>query len=396
MKNHLSMMFIGLTVVLVGYASSAVVVFQAAQTLGATTSQIQSWLWALGLGMGVSTLILSLKYKMPILTAWSTPGAAVLVATSGHVTIEEAVAGFVVCSMLLALVGFLGLMEKLMTVVPAQLSAALLAGVLLSFVLDVFIVAQSHVALVSALLSLYFVGKRYWPRFTIPAVLVVSLIWGSSQGDIQWHLLSWSMAQPEWVTPKFSWQGTISIGIPLFIVTLFSQNLPGLAVLKSHNYQVASSPLIVTTGMTGVLLAPFGGYAFNLAAITAAIAMGDDVHPDRNQRYKAAVWVGVFYSLMGVLAVSVVQFLMSLPNTLIACLAGIALLSTFGNSLAAALKTPSEAAVLTFLITASGISIFGIGSAFWGVLVGVIIHHGPSKLLATVKNANHYSASKSE
>lgn len=374
-KDQLSLALSGAVTVIVAYASSAVIVFNAAHVVGASAVEITSWMWALGIGMGLSTLILSLYYKVPLLTAWSTPGAALLVTSLSGVSLNEAIAGFLLCSLLITLCGVLGLMDKLMRFIPKSLASAMLAGVLLQFVLDIFVAAQTHILLIVIMLVCYLVGKYRWPTFNIPLVFIVGVAVSYFLGDLSFTALDWQLAAPVLIEPKWTYEGLIGVGLPLFIVTMCSQNLPGLAVLQAHDYQVKASPLISVTGITGLCLAPFGGFAFNLAAITAAICMGEEVHPNKHKRYLAAVWAGSFYILLGLFAATVAQILMLFPSALVMGLAGLALLGTFSSSLLTALETREIGALLTFVITASGVTILNIGSAFWGILAGLIIYY---------------------
>lgn len=371
--SHLSAGFIA---VLVGYTSSAAIIFQAAAAAGASQAQISSWMWALGLGMGATCIGFSLRYREPILTAWSTPGAALLVTALAGVPMSEAIGVFIFSSGLILLCGITGWFDHIMQRVPPGLAAAMLGGVLLTFGLDLFNSAETQPWLVGAMLITYLALRRHLPRYVIPLSLCVGLAVAAATGLLQFNQLSWQLAKPVLMMPSFSLTSLIGIGIPLFVVTMASQNVPGIAVLRAHGYHTKGSPLISWTGITGVLLAPFGGFAFNLAAISAAVCMGKEVDADPKQRYKAGIWAGVFYLLMGVFGATVVGLFTALPNELVMAIAGLALLGTIGSSLTVALADEKErdAALLTFMITASGVALFGIGSAFWGLLVGGIVH----------------------
>ncbi|WP_299011060.1 benzoate/H(+) symporter BenE family transporter [uncultured Shewanella sp.] len=375
LKDQLCLALSGAVTVIVAYASSAVIVFNAAHTVGASASEITSWMWALGVGMGLSSLLLSLYYKVPLLTAWSTPGAALLVTSLSGVSLHEAIAGFLMCSFLITLCGVFGLMDKLMGFIPKSLASAMLAGILLQFVLNIFVAAQAHLVLILIMLLFYLLGKYRWPTFNIPLVLIVGIVVSYFSKDLSFNTLHWHLATPIFIEPAWSYAGIIGVGVPLFIVTMCSQNLPGLAVLQAYRYSVNVSPLITVTGVTGLFLASFGGFAFNLAAITAAICMGEDVHPNKNKRYWAAVWAGGFYLLLGLFAATIAQILLLFPSALVMGLAGLALLGTFSSSLLAALEGKEIGALFTFVITASGVTILHIGSAFWGIMLGLIIYY---------------------
>ncbi|MFT2109939.1 benzoate/H(+) symporter BenE family transporter [Marinomonas sp. 2405UD68-3] len=367
----------GFVAVLVGYTSSVAIIFQAATASGADSSQISSCLWALGIGMGVTSFGLSLYYKTPILTAWSTPGAALLATGLIGTSIEEAIGLFIVCSALITLCGVMGLVEKIMSFVPSSLASAMLAGVLFPFATSGFGALNTHTLLVGSMITAFFIMKRIVPTYAVPAVLVVGITIASLQHLITYDHVSLILSTPVWTTPTFSLTSIIGIGIPLFIVTMASQNVPGLAVLRSHGYNTSSSPLISWTGITGLVLAPFGGFAFNLAAITAAICMGEEADKNKKTRYFASMWAGVFYIFMGLFSATVVSLFASFPQALIFAIAGLALLSTIGNSLYQALNQQLErdAALTTFIITASGLSLYGIGSAFWGLIIGLCVYH---------------------
>lgn len=368
--SHISAGFIA---VLVGYTSSAAIVFQAATAAGAGPAQISSWLLALGLGMGATCVGLSLKYRSPVLTAWSTPGAALLATSLVRLPMSEAVGIFLFASALITLCGVSGWVEALMKHVPRSLAAAMLAGVLLRFGLQVFVSMQSQLGLVALMLIAYFAGRKLKSRYTVPLTFLTGLAWAAFGGLIHFEAVTLTVSQPIFTWPTFSLASTIGVGIPLFIVTMASQNVPGIAVLRANGYQTPVSPLIGWTGFTGLLLAPFGGFQFNLAAITAAICMSPEADRDPQRRYLAAVWAGVFYLITGLLGATVVSLFTALPKELVAAIAGIALLGTIGNSLGGALQDEHErdAALVTFLVTASGLALAGVGSAFWGLLLGL-------------------------
>ncbi|GGB95870.1 benzoate transporter [Marinobacterium zhoushanense] len=385
---NLSHISAGFVAVLVGYTSSAVIIFQAAASAGAGPAEISSWLWALGIGMALTSIGLSLRYKTPVLTAWSTPGAALLVTGLSGLSLNEAVGVFLFSSALITLCGITGWFERLMRHIPSPLAAAMLAGVLLQFGLQLFGALQHQLLLVAAMLVCYLVVRQLLPRYVIPVTLLIGLLIATGQGLLQVEVLSWQLARPVWVMPEFSITALIGVGIPLFIVTMASQNIPGLAVLRANGYDTPASPLITGTGLTGLLLAPFGGFAFNLAAITAAICMGREADPDPARRYMATVWAGFFYLLTGLFGATVAALFAAFPAELVMAIAGLALLGTIGNSLGAALHDSDsrEAALITFLVTASGITLAGVGSAFWGLAAGLLGYHLP-KLITTVRSA---------
>ncbi|MFN3861706.1 MAG: benzoate/H(+) symporter BenE family transporter [Roseateles sp.] len=365
----------GFVAVLVGYTSSVALIFQATVALGATPAETASWLWALGLGMGLTSLGLSLWTRQPVLTAWSTPGAALLAATSG-VAMPEAVGAFIVCGLMIAWAGWSGWFEKLMDHIPVAIASALLAGVLARFGLDAVASVKTAPGQVLAMAAAYLLGRRLWPRYAVPGVLLVGIAYALGEGRLDFNGLDAArmLALPVWTAPVFTWHAAVGVALPLFIVTMASQNLPGVAAQRAHGYQTPVSVSVAVTGAATTLLAPFGGYAFNLAAITAAICMGREAHEDPARRYTASVAAGLIYLLLGLAGGAVAMLLAAFPRELVLAIAGLALLGTIGSALAAALKDEAhrDAAVLTFLVCLSGVSAFGIGAAFWGVVAGGI------------------------
>jgi len=369
----LSAVVAGFVAVLVGFTSSVAIVFAAAQALGATPAQTTSWIWALGLGMGLTSLCLSLRYRQPVLTAWSTPGAALLAATSG-VALPEATGAFVACALLITLAGASGLFERVMDRIPVAIASALLAGVLARFGLDAVGAVKTAPGLVLLMALAFLAGRRWWPRYAVPGVLAAGIALAAAQGRLRWGEVEWAWALPVWTTPVFSTGALVGVALPLFIVTMASQNLPGVAAQRASGYRIPISPVITTTGIATLLLAPFGGYALNLAAITAAICMGREAHEDPARRYWASAFAGLFYIALGLAGGAVVGLLRAFPRELVVAVAGLALLGTIAGGLAAALKDEHhrDAAILTFLVTLSGLSVAGIGSAFWGVVAGSV------------------------
>jgi benzoate membrane transport protein len=367
----LSAVVAGFVAVLVGFTSSVAIVFAAAQALGATPAQATSWIWALGLGMGATSLGLSWHYRQPVLTAWSTPGAALLAGSSG-VALPEATGAFVVCAALIVLAGATRLFERVMDRIPQSVAAALLAGVLARFGLDAVAGVKTAPLLVLTMAAAYLAGRRWLPRYAVLGVLAVAVAMSAAGGTLQWSRVEWQWAAPVWMQPVFTLPALVSVALPLFIVTMASQNLPGRAAMRACGYDTPVSPVITTTGLASLLLAPFGAFALNLAAITAAICMGREAHEDPARRYVAAMAAGGFYIVLGLAGGAVVGLLGAFPREAVVALAGLALVGTIGGALSTALKDEHhrDAAMLTFLVALSGLSLLGIGSAFWGVLAG--------------------------
>lgn len=370
----LSAIATGAVTVLVGFASSAVIVFQAAQSMGATPEQTSSWMWALGLGMGFTCIGLSLRYRMPVVTAWSTPGAAMLIGSVAGLPLSDAVGAFLLSALLIAVAGFSGVFERMLSRIPIALASGMLGGVLLRFGLEAFAAMGTRQGMVLAMFAVYLLSRRSAPRYAVILTLLVGIAFAAAAGSLQLRGLSLEFARPVFTAPTFSVAALVGIALPLFIVTMASQNVPGVAVIRASGYAIPISPVVGWTGVANLLLAPFGAFALNLAAITAAICMGREAHEDPARRYVAAIAAGGFYLVTGLFGATVAALFAAFPKELIAAIAGIALLGTIGNSLAAALREEShrEPAVVTFLVTASGISLAGIGSAFWGVVFGVV------------------------
>lgn len=383
--SSLSAILAGFVTVLVGFTSSAALVFQAGHALGATAAQMASWMWALGIGMGITCIVLSLRYRVPVVTAWSTPGAAMLITSAAGVPMAEAIGAFIVCALLMALSGFSGWFERALKRIPLSLASGMLAGVLLRFGLDVFVSLQHALVMVLSMCVVYLLGRRFLPRYAVILALVVGTVIAAVQGQLHFERFAFAVALPVWIEPSFSLSAMIGIALPLFMVTMASQNIPGVAVIRASGYEAPISPLIGWISTVTLLLAPFGAYALNLAAITAAICMGREAHEDSQRRYVAAVAAGVFYLLIGVFGATVAALFSALPKTLILAIAGLALLGTIGNGLATAMRDEQEreAALITFLVTASGLTLWGIGSAFWGLVAGgvasLVLHSQPRR-----------------
>ena len=370
----LSAIAAGFVTVLVGFASSAVIVFQAAQSLGASPEEISSWMWALGLGMGLTCIGLSLRYRMPVVTAWSTPGAAMLIGSVAGLPLSDAIGAFLMSALLIAASGFSGFFERMISRIPVSLASGMLAGVLLRFGIDAFAAMKTQLGMVLTMFAVYLLARRLLPRYAVILTLLVGIAFAAGLGLLRVDGLSLQLAKPVFTTPTFSLAAIVGIALPLFIVTMASQNVPGVAVIRASGYAIPISPVVGWTGLVNLLLAPFGAFALNLAAITAAICMGREAHEDTARRYVAAIAAGVFYVVVGLFGATVAALFAAFPKELILAIAGIALLGTIGNSLAAALRDEAERepALVTFLVTASGLSLAGIGSAFWGLLAGVV------------------------
>lgn len=364
----------GFVAVLVGFTSSAAIVFQAATTAGATPAEISSWLFALGLSLASTCIGFSLYYRKPILTGWSTPGAALLATSLAGVSMPEAIGAFIFAAVLTMVSGMTGLFERLMIHIPRSLTSAMLAGILIHFGMNVFVAMQDQFPLVCTMLITYLVGKRFFPRYVIIVVLAAGILAAISGGMFHLNHFEFALSTPSFVTPDFSPSTLISVGIPLFIVTMTSQNVPGIAVLNASGYNPPISPLITWVGVANLLFAPFGCYSISLAAMTAAIVTGEEADDHPENRYKATIIAGLCWLFIGTFGATVVALFFAFPKELTLAVAGLAVFSTIGSSFKTALEDEHqrEPAVVTILISASGISLFGVGAAFWGLIAGVV------------------------
>lgn len=364
----------GFTTVLVGFASSVVVVFQAATALGASEAEISSWILALGLGMGIPGVILSIYYRMPIVTAWSTSGAAVIFTSAVGMPLEEAVGTFIVCALVTIVFGFAGWFEKLIKKIPPSIGSGMLAGILLRFGLDVFNSMNTRTFLVVSILLVYLISVRFKSRYAVLIPLLVGIGITAFDGSANISALELELSTPVFIYPVFSLDAVLSLGVPLFFVTMASQNLPGYTVVKNAGFNMPVSPVIGSIGITTLVLAPFGAFALNLATLTAAICLGEEAHKEKAKRYTAGIAAGLFYILVGLFGATVGSLLTVLPSELVLGIAGIALFSTTANALSMSMAhaPDRDVAVITFLATASGLTMFNLGAAFWGLIIGLI------------------------
>ena len=374
---RLSHVIAGFVAVLVGYAGSVAIIYQATLAAGATPAQASSWMLALGLGCGVSSIYLSLRHRIPMLTAWSTPGAALLVVALPGVPLEQAFGAFVFCGLLLLATGLTGWFERLNDWIPDALANAMLAGVLFRFGVEAFGALQIDAVFAGSMIAIYVLARSFAPRFAVPLLLVYGLGFAAFTGAFD--LSGWSgvgIAKPVFVMPAFDLSVLISIGLPLYLVTMSSQNMAGVAVLRGAGYQAPVSSALNVTGALTAILAPFGGFAFNLAAITAAICANEEAGEDPKARFWAPVFSGLMYIALGIFGAAVIGLFLAAPKVFVAVLAGLALLPTIAASLSGAISAPAhrEAALITFLTTVSGISFIGIAAPVWGLLFGAVAY----------------------
>lgn len=366
----------GLVSVIVNYGGTFILVFQAAKVAGLSPELTASWVWSLSIGVGVSGLLLSWLSRAPIITAWSTPAAAFLVTALATTPYNEAIGAYLISAAAFVVLGLSGWFDRLIRLIPAGVAAGLLAGILLQFGTRAFAGLAVDPLLAGLLIVAYLLLKRVSARYAIVGILLLGVAFLWLQGRLDLSAVSLQLAKPVLTTPVFSLNALLSVALPLFLITLTGQYMPGMLVLRNDGFRTSANPIVAVTGLGSLLMAPFGSHAFNIAAITAAIATGREAHEDPSRRWIAGVAAGLCYILVGVFGVTLAAVFMALPVTFIATLAGLALLGTIGGSLATALAEPRtrEAALVTFLAAAANISLLGIGGAFWGLLIGLLAH----------------------
>jgi benzoate membrane transport protein len=363
----------GLTAVTVGYSSAVVIVIDLARRAGATEAMVVSWLLALGLGMGLTCILFSWLTKMPVVTAWSTPGAAFLLTSVDAYTLPEAIGAFVLCAVFSLITAQSRVLLSLISRIPAAISSALLAGILLPICLAIFADVKTSPLLVASYLVVYLVGSRWFAQYLMLVLLILSIALSMTmQQDVNLHV---ALPTAVWVTPTFSLTATLGLAFPLFIITTLSQNLPGIAIHHAHGYQPDHKPILSGIAIVQALLAPFGGFTFNLAAITAALCMGEHADTDKTQRYRAAIAAGIGYLIMAGIASIVVALFVSMPAVIVHLLAGLALLATLQGAIAQSMEVNHHRApaILTLLCTASGFTLFSLTSAVWGLALGLLL-----------------------
>ena len=372
----LSAITAGFLVVLISYAGPMLIIFQGAAMAQVSNEILTSWVWAVSVGGGVSGLYLSWKYKMPIITAWSAPGTALLVALFPHMSINEAISCYITAALIILLIGITGTFDKLTKHIPKGIAAGMMAGILFQFGVNIFKSIATMPVLVLAMIAIYLVFKRLLPKFVMLFVLIFGILLAYLIGDVNPDRFAFALAHPVFIEPVWSWESTFSFALPLVLVSLTGQFLPGMAILKLSNYSISAKPIITFTSFVSLITAVFGGITTTTAAITAALCTGKEANEDPNKRYIAGMASGIFFLIGAMFAGSIVLIFTNLPKELIALLAGLALLGAIVTNLMGTLEEPNhrEAAVITFLATASGMSFLGLGSAFWGVVIGSIAY----------------------
>ena len=363
----------GLISVIVNYGGTFILVFQAAKVAGLSPELTASWVWSVSIGVGVTGLFLSWKTRAPIITAWSTPAAAFLVVALASTPYAEAIGAYMISAAAFVLLGLSGYFEKLIRLIPPGIAAGLLGGILLQFGIGAFASMSVDPLLVGLLIAVYVVLKRFSARYAVVGILVLGLMFLLGQGRVELTGLTLQLAAPVFTRPEFSLNALLSVALPLFLITLTGQYMPGMLVLRNDGFKTSANPIVTLTGLGSLLMAPFGSHAFNIAAITAAICTGKEASQDPSKRWIAGIAAGVFYILVGVFGVTLAAVFMVFPATFITTLAGLALLGTIGGSLTGAMADVKsrEAALITFLASAGNITLLGIGGAFWGLVIGL-------------------------
>ena len=366
----------GLISVIVNYGGTFILVFQAAKVANLSAELAASWVWSVSIGVGLTGLFLSWRFREPIITAWSTPAAAFLVTALATTPYAEAVGAYMISAAAFVGLGLSGYFEKVIRLIPPGIASGLLAGILLQFGIGAFAGANVDPFLVGMLIVAYVVLKRFSARYAVVGLLALGMVFLLTQDRVDLSGLKLEFAAPVFTMPAFSLNALLSVALPLFLITLTGQYMPGMLVLRNDGFKTSANPIVTVTGLGSLLMAPFGSHAFNLAAITAAIATGREAHEDPRKRWIAGIAAGSFYVLVGVFGVTLAAVFMAFPTTFITTLAGLALLGTIGGSLAGAMADPTsrEAALITFLASAANITLFGIGGAFWGLVIGLGAH----------------------
>ncbi|VVN85231.1 Inner membrane protein YdcO [Pseudomonas fluorescens] len=366
----------GLISVIVNYGGTFILVFQAAKVAGLSPELTASWVWSVSIGVGFTGLFLSWVSREPIITAWSTPAAAFLVVALATTPYAEAVGAYMISAAAFVLLGLSGYFEKVIRLIPPGVAAGLLAGILLQFGIGAFGGMSIDPMLVGLLIVAYILLKRFTARYAVVGILALGLAFLLIQGRVDLSGLGLQLAAPVFTLPEFSLNALLSVALPLFLITLTGQYMPGMLVLRNDGFSTSANPIVTLTGLGSLLMAPFGSHAFNIAAITAAICTGKEAHEEPSRRWIAGIAAGVFYILVGVFGVTLAAVFMAFPATFITTLAGLALLGTIGGSLASAMVDAKsrEASLITFLAAAANITLFGIGGAFWGLLIGLVAY----------------------
>lgn len=366
----------GFLAVLISYSGPLIIFFQAAQRAHVSTDMMVSWIWGISIGAAISGIYLSIKYKTPVITAWSAPGTALLVTLFPNISLNEAVAAYITSAIVIFLIGITGYFDKLLTWIPQDVAAGMMAGILFQFGISLFTASDSMPLIVFSMLIVFLIAKRLMPRYTMIWVLAAGVLLSLILGKMNPVDVSFSLAIPQWISPEWTWNSTLNLAVPLILVSLTGQFLPGMAIMKLSGYDTPAKPIITATSIASLAVACVGGITIVLASITAALCMGKDAHELKEKRYIAGIANGIFYILGGLFAGSIVMLFSLLPKELVAALAGLALLGAIATNISVAMKNDGQrdAALITFLASASGMHFLGLSSVFWGICIGVIAH----------------------
>ena len=378
LKNDwsLSATVAGFLAVLISYSGPLIIFFQAAQKANVEPSMMISWIWGISIGAAIAGIFLSIKYKTPVITAWSAPGTALLVTLFPNISLNEAVAAYITAAAVILIIGISGYFDKLLKWIPQSIAAAMMAGILFQFGLGLFTATDSMPLIVFGMLLVFLISKRMAPRYSMIWVLVTGIILSLIMGTMNPVDVDFSLAIPQWISPEWTLNSMLNLAIPLILVSLSGQFLPGMAIMKLSGYDTPAKPIISVTSIASFAVACVGGITIVLASITAALCMGKDAHELKEKRYIAGIANGLFYILGGLFAGSIVMLFSLLPKELVAALAGLALLGAIGLNITTAMKDEGQrdAALITFLATASGMHFLGLSSVFWGICIGVLAH----------------------
>ncbi|MDC5151951.1 benzoate/H(+) symporter BenE [Acinetobacter baumannii] len=366
----------GFLAVLISYSGPLIIFFQAAQRAHVSTDMMVSWIWGISIGAAISGIYLSIKYKTPVITAWSAPGTALLVTLFPNISLNEAVAAYITSAIVIFLIGITGYFDKLLKWIPQDVAAGMMAGILFQFGISLFTASDSMPLIVFSMLIVFLIAKRLMPRYTMIWVLAAGVLLSLILGKMNPVDVSFNLAIPQWISPEWTWNSTLNLAVPLILVSLTGQFLPGMAIMKLSGYDTPAKPIITATSITSLAVACVGGITIVLASITAALCMGKDAHELKEKRYIAGIANGIFYILGGLFAGSIVMLFSLLPKELVAALAGLALLGAIATNISVAMKNDGQrdAALITFLASASGMHFLGLSSVFWGICIGVIAH----------------------
>lgn len=378
LKNDwsLSASVAGFLAVLIAYAGPLVIFFQAAQAAQVSDAMMASWIWGISIGAVIPGIYLSIKYKTPIVSGWSAPGTALLVTLFPQMSINEAVAAYIICAIVVFLVGITGSFDKLLRLIPNGIAAGMMAGILFQFGLDLFVATDTMPVIVFSMLACYLLAKRFSPRYTMIWVLSCGVLLSLLFGKMNSVSVDFAITIPTFIAPEWTWRSVFNLAIPLILVSLSGQFLPGMAILRLSGYEIPAKPIVSSFGIASLAVACVGGITVTLGAITAALCTGSDAHEDKDKRYIAGIANSLFYLLGGLFAGSIVAVFSLLPKELIAALAGLALIGAISANIHIAMKDEAQrdSALITFMATASGMQFLGLSSVFWGVVIGMIAH----------------------